>query len=230
MAGASEPGPMSTRRQRLAGLAKQAPQMAFTSLNHHLDLGRLAEAYHRTRKDAAPGVDGLTAEEYSRDLLGNLRVLLDRAKSGLYRAPPVRRVHIPKGTGNETRPLGVPMIGAYCTPYQKPWGSNPCRSPDSSGVHASIPTDGPCDDRFFQRRRMGFRKRAMTSGVSRTHHGPCTVAWMPSRCPDLHQAAMVDTSTFKAFAAARADQRPSPRLPCAHAAGPSGQALAMLWT
>jgi len=230
MAGASEPGPMSTRRQRLAELAKRAPQMAFTSLNHHLDLGWLAEAYHRTRKDAAPGVDGLTAEEYSRDLLGNLRVLLDRAKSGLYRAPPVRRVHIPKGTGNETRPLGVPMIRAYCTPYQKPWGLGPCLSPGSSRVQASIRADGRCDDRFFQRRRTGFRSRSMTSGDSRTHHGPCAVARMPSSCPDSHQAAMVDTSTFSAFAAAWAEQRPSPRLPPGQAAGASGQPLAMSWT
>ena len=138
MAGASEPDPVSTRRQRIAELAKQSPQMGFTSLNHHLDLGWLAEAYHRTRKDAAPGVDGLTAEEYGRDLLGNLRGLLDRAKSGLYRAPPVRRVHIPKGTGNETRPLGVPMIRAYCTPYQKPSGSGSCPLFNSGLVHRLV--------------------------------------------------------------------------------------------
>jgi hypothetical protein len=54
------------------------------------------------------GVDGQTAEDYEQDLLGNLRSLLERAKSGTYRAPPVRRVYIPKGTGTETRPLGIP--------------------------------------------------------------------------------------------------------------------------
>ena len=110
MAGASKPGTVSTKQQRIAELAKQAPPMAFTSLNHHLDLVWLVEAYQRTRKDGAPGVDGQTAEDYSVRLIDNLTSLLDRAKSGAYRAPPVRRVRIPKGTGSETRPLGIPTL------------------------------------------------------------------------------------------------------------------------
>ena len=108
MTSASELGDMSTRQQRIAELAKQAPQMGFTSLAHHIDIAWLYHAYQRTRKDGAVGVDGQTAEDYEQDLLGNLRSLLERAKSGTYRAPPVRRVYIPKGTGQETRPLGIP--------------------------------------------------------------------------------------------------------------------------
>ncbi|MFL5532384.1 MAG: hypothetical protein ACJ8BC_10480 [Gemmatimonadales bacterium] len=84
--------------------------MAFTTLAHHLNLTLLLHAFHATRKDGAPGVDGLTGKDYSKNLLDNLRDLLNRAKSGSYRAPPVRRVHIPKGTGHETRPLGIPMF------------------------------------------------------------------------------------------------------------------------
>jgi group II intron reverse transcriptase/maturase len=85
--------------------------MGFTSLNHHLDLAWLYEAYLRTRPDGAPGVDGQTATDYAANLRDNLQALLDRAKSGTYRAPPVRRVHIPKGPGSsETRPLGVPTF------------------------------------------------------------------------------------------------------------------------
>jgi group II intron reverse transcriptase/maturase len=99
-----------TKQQRIAELAEQAPQMAFTSLAHHMDVAWLMSAYAQTRKDGAVGVDGVTAAEYERDLEGNLARLLDRAKSGTYRAPPVRRVHIPKGTGNETRPLGIPTL------------------------------------------------------------------------------------------------------------------------
>jgi RNA-directed DNA polymerase len=110
MAGASEPDPVFTKRQRIAELAKQVPPMGFTSLNHYLDLRWLGEAYDQTRKDGAPGVDGQTADDYGLSLRDNLASLLDRAKSGTYRAPPVRRVRIPKGTGSETRPLGIPTL------------------------------------------------------------------------------------------------------------------------
>src|SRR6202158_4072746 len=110
MSSASELGHVLTRQQRIAELAKQASQMGFTSLNHHIDLWWLYEAFLRTRRDGAPGVDGQTAAAYEADLRGNLQSLLDRAKSGTYRAPPVRRVHIPKGTGTETRPIGIPTF------------------------------------------------------------------------------------------------------------------------
>jgi group II intron reverse transcriptase/maturase len=86
------------------------PEKGLTSLNQHLDLAWLREAYRRTRKDAAVGVDGQTAADYEKDLVGNLRSLLERAKSGSYWAPPVRRVHIPKGTEGETRPIGIPTL------------------------------------------------------------------------------------------------------------------------
>jgi len=109
MTGTPRPRTISTKRERIAQLAKQGPTMAFTSLSHHIDLDWLKEAYRRTRKGGAPGVDGQTAEEYAKNLEGNLRSLLNRAKSGTYRAPPVRRVHIPKGNG-ETRPLGIPTF------------------------------------------------------------------------------------------------------------------------
>jgi retron-type reverse transcriptase len=102
---------VSTKQKRIAALAKQSPEMAFTSLAYLMDIDWLKEAYRRTRKDGAVGVDGVTAEEYEQDLEGNLHSLLDRAKSGTYQAPPVRRVHIPKGgSSTETRPLGIPTL------------------------------------------------------------------------------------------------------------------------
>src|SRR3954467_7397536 len=110
MPGTPSPDPISTRRRRIAELARQSPQAAFTTLAHHIDTDWLFEAYRRTRKDGAVGVDGQTATGYAEDLEGNLRSLLGRAKSGRYQAPPVRRVHIPKGTGSETRPLGIPTF------------------------------------------------------------------------------------------------------------------------
>jgi hypothetical protein len=100
-----------TKQQRIATLAKQSPQMAFTSLAYLLDIDWLKEAYQRTRKDGAVGVDGVNAEEYEKDLEGNLQRLLDRVKSGTYHAPPVRRVHIPKGgSTTETCPIGIPTL------------------------------------------------------------------------------------------------------------------------
>jgi len=63
---------VSTKRERTAALAKQSPQMAFTSLAYLIDIDWLKEAYRRTRKDGAAGVDGVTAEDNEQDLEGNL--------------------------------------------------------------------------------------------------------------------------------------------------------------
>lgn len=109
MPDASKSNRISTRLLRIAELARQTPRMTFTSLNHHLDIDWLKEAFERTRKDGAPGIDGQTADDYARDLEANLRSLLDRVKTGTYRAPAVRRVHLPKGDGN-TRPIGIPTL------------------------------------------------------------------------------------------------------------------------
>ena len=102
---------VSTKQRRIAELAKQMTATALTSLSQHIDIDWMREAYERTRKDGATGVDGQTAAEYAADLEGNLRSLLDRAKSGdRYRAPAVRRVYIPKGDGSKQRPIGIPTF------------------------------------------------------------------------------------------------------------------------
>jgi RNA-directed DNA polymerase len=111
MSGAQKPVYVSTLQQRIAELAREKPEMAFTSLAHLIDIFWLHEAYNRTRKDGAAGVDGQTGKDYEANLEGNLQSLLDRAKSGTYVAPPVRRVHIPKaGSVTETRALGIPTF------------------------------------------------------------------------------------------------------------------------
>ena len=69
----------------------------------------MREAYRRTRKDGATGIDGVTAAHYEKDLEANLESLLDRIKSGRYIAPPVRRHYIPKADGTK-RPLGIPTF------------------------------------------------------------------------------------------------------------------------
>src|SRR5690606_4816985 len=101
---------VSTKLERIAENAKRMRGEALTSVSHHIDLDWMREAYRRTRKDGAPGVDEQTAAEFAENLEENLSSLLNRAKSGdHYRAPPVRRVHIPKGDG-KTRPIGIPTF------------------------------------------------------------------------------------------------------------------------
>jgi group II intron reverse transcriptase/maturase len=99
-----------TKLERIAKLAKDRRDEALTTLAHHIDVDWMREAYRRTRKDGAKGVDGRSAKEFAANLEGNLQSLLERAKSGAYRAPPVRRVHIPKGDGRGKRPIGIPTF------------------------------------------------------------------------------------------------------------------------
>ena len=109
--GALELDSVTTKQERIATLAKQAPDMAFTSLNHYLDIDWLHRAFLLTRKDGAVGVDGQTYDDYGENLIPNLESLLERAKSGSYRAPPVRRTYIPKaGSSTEKRPIGIPTL------------------------------------------------------------------------------------------------------------------------
>ena len=104
---------ISTKLLRIAEAARQHPQRAFTALAHHIDIDWLREAYRRTRKTGASGLDGQTGEAYGAKLEDNLHSLHARLVSGRYRAPPVRRVHIPKGDGTDltqTRPIGIPTF------------------------------------------------------------------------------------------------------------------------
>ena len=100
---------ISTKRRRIAELAQASPTLALTTLAHHMDLAWMQEAYRRTRKDGATGVDHQTAAEFAENLDGNLRALLEAAKSGRYQAPPVRRAYIPKADGRR-RPIGIPSF------------------------------------------------------------------------------------------------------------------------
>jgi group II intron reverse transcriptase/maturase len=109
MTGTLKPESVSTKQERIAKLARERPGMAFTSLNHYVDYEWVEYAYRCTRKDGARGVDGQSAQDYAKDLQSNLRQLIDRLKSGSYRAPPVRRHYIPKPDGGQ-RGLGIPSF------------------------------------------------------------------------------------------------------------------------
>ena len=95
--------------QRIASLARENPHWSFVTLAHHIDLDLLREAYRRTRKDGAVGVDGQTAEDYGENLEANLGTLLNRMHTGSYYAPPVRRAYIPKADGS-SRAIGIPSF------------------------------------------------------------------------------------------------------------------------
>jgi len=101
---------VSTKMEQIALNAKRLPDVSFTSLSHHMDLIWLYEAFKNTKKYVAVGVDKVTAAEYKENLKGNLKLLLESAKSGRYKAPPVRRVYIPKDGKKEMRPLGIPTF------------------------------------------------------------------------------------------------------------------------
>ena len=103
-------GSISTRQRRIAQLAREDRDRCFHSLSHNIDEFWLQEAFYRTRRDGAPGVDGQTWEAYGKDLGKNVRDLLNRFKSGRYWAPPVRRTYIPKGDGTQVRPIGIPTL------------------------------------------------------------------------------------------------------------------------
>ncbi len=103
---------LPTIETQLRQIAEQAvcyPKMTFTTLAHRMDVDFLREAYRRTRKDGAPGVDRVTAKEYAANLEGNLKDLHERLKSGRYVAPPVERTWLDKDDGGK-RPIGKPTF------------------------------------------------------------------------------------------------------------------------
>ncbi len=103
------PTSVSTRQQHIAVMAKKHAGSPLTTLSHNLDQVWLREAYGRVRRDSAPGVDGQTVASYGENLAAKLTSLEARAKDGTYRAPPAKRVHIPKNE-TETRPIAMPTV------------------------------------------------------------------------------------------------------------------------
>ena len=101
---------ISTRQRKRAELARREPKLTLETLAHPIDSAWMREAYRRVRKDAAAGVDGVTAAQYEAGREANLTGLLERFKSGRYRAPAVRRVHLAKPGTSKTRPIGIPTL------------------------------------------------------------------------------------------------------------------------
>ena len=100
---------MSTGLTKVVERARKDPRGRMRSLMHHIDEAALRRAYGRIREGAAVGVDGVTKEEYGKDLEKNLQGLYERLRTMTYRHQPIRRVHIPKDA-NRTRPIGVSCL------------------------------------------------------------------------------------------------------------------------
>jgi len=104
-----DPANLLTKRHWIVELARRKPGTELFSLHQVIDFEWMREAYWRTRKDGATGIDGVTAREYEANLEFNLKDLRERIISGRYKAPPVRRSYIPKADGTQ-RPLGIPTF------------------------------------------------------------------------------------------------------------------------
>jgi group II intron reverse transcriptase/maturase len=100
---------VTTKLQRLAEQANHNPERVFTNLAHLIDVDFLREAYRRTSKSSAAGIDGVTAKLYAEHLDDNLHDLHDRLRRGRYQAAPVVRVWIEKEDGGQ-RPIGKPAF------------------------------------------------------------------------------------------------------------------------
>jgi group II intron reverse transcriptase/maturase len=99
---------LSTKQRQIAEAARKYPGESLKSVAHHIDVEWMYCAYELTRKDGAKGIDGAGAEEYEAGLWEKLQNLVDRLKSGVYRAPAVKRVYIPKAGSDDKRPIGIP--------------------------------------------------------------------------------------------------------------------------
>src|ERR1700720_4151062 len=100
---------VSQALERVRQAARQRKKERFTSLLHHVDRAMLTTAFYAMKRDAAPGVDGMTWETYEEDLDRRIEDLHARVKRGAYRALPSRRSYIPKEDGSQ-RPLAVAAL------------------------------------------------------------------------------------------------------------------------
>jgi RNA-directed DNA polymerase len=100
---------MSTELDRISELAKEDAERQFCSIAHMITFGALYAAFRGLRKKASAGVDGVTYEEYERDVAGNLQTLHERLRNGKYQAQPLRRVYILKENGKQ-RPISIPAL------------------------------------------------------------------------------------------------------------------------
>ena len=100
---------VSQALERIRQVARHRKKERFTSLFHHISVELLRTAFFALKRDAAPGVDGLTWQDYGADLDRKIEDLHARVHRGAYRALPSRRHYIPKADGQQ-RPLAIAAL------------------------------------------------------------------------------------------------------------------------
>ncbi len=100
---------VETKLRLITERAKRDPKCKFTTLAYLLNEGYLLECFKELKRGKAPGTDGVTVEEYEKNLTENIKGLVERLKGKRYRPQPVRRTYIPKDA-KSLRPLGIPTI------------------------------------------------------------------------------------------------------------------------
>ena len=101
---------MVTELERIAAKARCEPELRFTSLAHHITRDRVEKNLKKIPNRSAPGCDGVTVAEAKRDFDQWIEPMLQSVHQQGYKAPPIRRVYIPKPGKQEKRPLGVPCV------------------------------------------------------------------------------------------------------------------------
>ena len=115
-------GTASNRLAAVRQAARQSKNVRFTALLHHITIDLLKQSYSHSKRDAAPGIDGVTWRTYGENLDEKLKDLHERIHRGSYRARPARRTYIPKADGSK-RPLSILVPGGQDRPAGRRDGS-----------------------------------------------------------------------------------------------------------
>jgi len=102
-------GSESSGLRSVRDVARKEKRTRFTALLHHVTAERLRDSFYALKREAAPGVDGVTWREYATDLMARVEDLHLRVHAGTYRAQPSKRAYIPKADGRR-RPLGIAAL------------------------------------------------------------------------------------------------------------------------
>jgi len=138
-------GQATSGLDRIREAARREPSLRFTCLMHHVTLELLRAAYFALRRDAAPGLDGVTWAAYGDGLEARLADLHDRVHNGRYRARPCKRVWIPKPDGRQ-RPLGIAVLEDKVVQQAMAWVLGPIYEQDFLGFSYGFrPGRGPHD-------------------------------------------------------------------------------------